>query len=335
MNRRLTATLSLAAASLVALAACSTSTSAAGGGTASSSSPSGGYKIAFIPGDANDAYYGSVECGIAAVAKKSGSTVTTQAPKTFSPTDQIPILQAVIATKPDALIIAPTDAKALFAPLKQAVDQGIKLVLVDTTLDDPSIAVAQVTSDNVNAGKVAAETLIKLLGGKSGSVLTINTSPGVSTVADREKGFAQGMATQTSLNYLGQEFSNNSVQTAESIVAGKLAANSHLVGIFSTAAFHTQGAVAALKASHRTDVTIVGFDANPTGVAQIKEGTVAAQVVLKPYDEGTAAATQAINALEGKPVTPMTLTGAVVADQSNLASAEVQKYLYSFTCPAA
>lgn len=344
-NRRMATTaLSLFAVSVLALSACSSgdSSSAESGGAAPSATagdetaaatPSEPYEIAFIPGVANDAYYGSVQCGIEAVANEFGANVTTQAPKSFSPTDQIPILQAVIATNPDALIIAPTDAKALYAPLKKAVDQGITLVLVDTTLEDPSIAVAQVTSDNVAAGEVAAQTLIELLGEKAGSVMTVNTSPGVSTVEEREKGFAQGLAVNAALKYLGQEFSDNSVQKANSIVAAKLVSNPDLVGIFSTAAFNTEGAVSALKASDRDDVTIVGFNANPSGIDQIKDGTVAAQVVLKPYDGGIEAAKQAFNALEGKPVTPITLTGAVVANKANLESPEVQKYLYSFTCP--
>ena len=115
--------------SLTALTACGGNDDEAGG-----SDKTGGFKIALIPGVANDAYYGSVACGVQAAAKESGSTVEVQAPKSFSPTDQIPILQAVVAKKPDVIIIAPTDSKALYAPLKQATAQGIKVVLVDTTL---------------------------------------------------------------------------------------------------------------------------------------------------------------------------------------------------------
>lgn len=327
-------------ATAVALSGCSSTSTPSGGdgtsaGTPGSSASSGGsYKIALIPGVANDAYYGSVACGVQAVAGPAGATVDVQAPKSFSPTDQIPLLTAVIATKPDAIIIAPTDSKALFTPLKQAVDAGIKVVLVDTTLEDPSIAVAEVSSDNIEAGKVAATTLAQLLGDQKGSVLTVNLSAGVTTTDDREKGFAEGIAAASNVTYLGQQFSKNSVQTATSIVSATLAAHPDLIGIFSTAAFNTEGAVAALKSANKTDaVKIVGFDANPSGVKQIEEGSVAAQVVLKPYDEGRAAAEQALNALQGKPVTTPISTGAVVATKDNLNTPEIQKYLYSFTCP--
>lgn len=293
-----------------------------------------GKKIAFIPGVGGDAYYGSVQCGIEAAAKASGATVQTQAPKSFDPANQIPILETMVADKPDAIIIAPTDSKALFAPLKRAADQGIKIVLVDTTLEDPSIAVSQVSSDNVEAGKVAGREMLKLLGGKKGSLLTVNLSAGVTTTDDREKGFAE-VIKAAGLNYLGQQYSNNSVQKADQIVSATLLAHPDMVGIFSTAAFNTEGAVAALRAAKKTkDVVIVGFNANPPGIDELKKGLVAAQVVLKPYDEGKFAGEQALNALEGKPVKKQILTGSTVATKANLDNPDVAKYVYSFTCPA-
>ncbi|WP_430440852.1 ABC transporter substrate-binding protein [Shinella sp.] len=303
-------------------------------GLATASAAHAEYKLAFIPGVGGDAYYGSVQCGIEAAAKSRGAMVDTQAPKSFDPAAQIPILEAMIAKKPDAIVIAPTDSKALFAPLKKAADQGIKVVLVDTTLEDPSIAVSEVSSDNVEAGKVAAAELAKVLGDKKGSVLTVNLSPGVTTTDDREKGFAEAIKA-AGQNYLQQQFSNNSVQKADQIVSATLLSNPDLAGIFSTAAFNTEGAVAALRAAGRSkDVMIVGFNANPPGIDQLKKGQVFAQVVLKPYDEGKFAGEQALNALEGKPVEKQILTGSVVATKDNLESPEVSKYLYSFTCPA-
>ncbi|KQW61119.1 MULTISPECIES: ABC transporter substrate-binding protein [unclassified Ensifer] len=292
------------------------------------------YKLAFIPGVGGDAYYGSVQCGIEAAAKARGASVETQAPKSFDPAAQVPILETMVAKKPDAIVIAPTDSKALFAPLKKASEQGIKIVLVDTTLEDPSIAVSEVSSDNVEAGRVAGNELAKLLGEQKGSVLTVNLSPGVTTTDDREKGFADAIKA-AGQNYLAQQFSNNSVQKADQIVSASLLSNPDLAGIFSTAAFNTEGAVAALRAAGKSkDVKIVGFNANPPGIDQLKKGQVFAQVVLKPYDEGKFAGEQALNALEGKPVERKILTGSVVATKDNLDSPEVAKYLYSFTCPA-
>jgi len=55
-----------------------------------------------------------------------------QGPQKFDPTLQKPVVDAVVASKPDALLVAPTDVAAMQGPLKAAADAGIKVVLVDT-----------------------------------------------------------------------------------------------------------------------------------------------------------------------------------------------------------
>jgi ribose transport system substrate-binding protein len=292
------------------------------------------FTIAFIPGVAGDAYYGSLGCGIQAIASQQGAKVVTQAPRSFDPVAQIPILNAVVAQHPDAIVIAPTDSKALVAPLRAAAASGIKIVLADTTLDDTSFAAAEVSADNKEAGAVAGRALADLLHGRAGSVITVNLSPGVTTTDARETGFASVMKATKGIDYLPQQFSNNSVQKADQIVSSTALANPNLVGVFSTAAFNTEGTVAALRASGKSkDVIVVGFDANPPGIDQLRKGTVAAQVVLKPYDEGRDAAEQALNALNGRAVTKKILTTSVVATRENLDQPDVKRYIYSFECP--
>jgi ribose transport system substrate-binding protein len=246
------------------------------------------------------------------------------------------VLKSAIAAKPQMIIIAPTDPQALYAPLKQATEQGIKVVLVDTTLADPSIAEAQVTSNNTLAGQDAATAMIDAVGASTkGSVLTVNLTAGVTTTDARADGFEQGIKADSNLSYVGDDYTNNSVQTASSDVTSTLAAHSDLAGIFSTALFNTQGAVAALKSAHAQNrVKIVGFDGTPTGVAALKSGEVVAQIILEPYQEGLDAGQQAINALEGKPVIKKILTGSEIVTLANLNTPAVQKYLYSYTCPA-
>ena len=90
---------------------------------------------------AGDEFYVSMQCGIDAAAKAAGATVNTQGPAKFDPTLQKPIVDSVVASQPDAILIAPTDVAAMQAPLKAAAAAGIKVVLVDTTVEDPSFAV--------------------------------------------------------------------------------------------------------------------------------------------------------------------------------------------------
>ena len=120
-----------------------------------------------------------------------------------------------MATKPDAILIAPTDVKAMQAPLAAAAKSGIKIVLVDTTMEDPSYAVSQVSSDNVGGG-AAAFAAIQKLAPNGGKVLVISIDPGVSTVDARVKGFEDAVKADSKYTYLGVQYSHNDPATAAS-----------------------------------------------------------------------------------------------------------------------
>ena len=64
-------------------------------------------------------------------------------------------VDAAIAKSPKALIVTPTDESALQRSLDQAKRDGMKIVLSDTTTEDPSVAESSVTGDNVKVGAMA------------------------------------------------------------------------------------------------------------------------------------------------------------------------------------
>src|SRR3954466_15690576 len=188
----------LATAAMFVIAACG---GGDGGGGTGSSGGSKNYKPPLVAGVKGDQFYITMNCGAQAEAKKLGASLNFQGPDQFSPALQTPVVNAVAAKKPDAVLIAPTDTKAMFAPINQLKQGGSKIVLVDTTLDDASIAESQIASDNLGGGKAAADALAKLIGGK-GKVFVNNVDPGISTTDARAKGFADE-AKKLGLTYLG------------------------------------------------------------------------------------------------------------------------------------
>ena len=223
------------------------------------------YNMTLIAGVKGDEFYITMNCGAQAEAKKLGVTLNFQGPDQFDAAQQTPIVNAVAAKKPDAVLIAPTDTKAMFAPIKQLAEGGTKVVFVDTTLDQPDMAVSQIASDNVGGGKTAASTIAKLVGG-SGKVFVVNVKPGISTTDQRAQGFEDG-AKAAGLTYVGQQYSNNDPAKAAAIVKAELPKDPDLKGIFATNLFSAEGAAAGLREAGKTDqVKIVGFDAGPQQV---------------------------------------------------------------------
>ena len=306
------------------LAAAALAVAACGGDDDSSSSSSGGggggknYKLTLLAGVKGDEFYITMNCGAQAEAKKLGVKLNFQGPDKFAPDLQTPIVNAVAAKKPDAVLVAPTDTKAMFAPIKQLADNGSKVVLVDTTLDQPQMAVSQISSDNEGGGKQAAQTLAKLIGGK-GKVFVNNVQPGISTTDARAKGFEEG-AKAAGLTYLGQQFNNDDPAKAAAIVKSVLARNPDLKGIFATNLFGAEGAASGLRQAGKLGkVKIVGFDAGPKQVQDLKQGIVQALIAQKPADIGAQGVQQAYAALTGKPTKKEIGTGFVSLTKDNLA----------------
>lgn len=313
----------LAAASLAACGAAENGGSGSDGG--------GGKKIAFVQGVAGDEFYISMQCGIEAAAKKAGATVTTQGPEKFDPTLQKPIVDSVVSSKPDALLVAPTDVSAMQAPLKAAADAGIKVVLVDTTVDDPSFAVSQIASDNVGGGE-AAFTAIKEQAPDGGKVLAISVDPGISTTDARVKGFEDAAKGDSSFDYLGVQYSHNEPATAAKLVTAALQKDPDIVGIFATNLFSAEGTATGVRqASKQDSVTIVGFDAGPAQVKQLKEGTVQALIAQQPATIGSDGVEQAMAALEGGSTKKTIETGFSIITKDNV-DGDAKDAVYQSSC---
>lgn len=329
MNRR-TAKVVGSALVLLATAACGGSSGtpgasgAAGASGASGASSGGGgskaYKLAFIQGVAGDAFYITMQCGIEAEAKAEGATVTTQGAQKFDPTLQTPVLQSVIATKPDAILIAPTDVSAMQQPIAQAKQQGIKVVLVDTTLTDPSVAESAISSDNLGGGKAAFQAIKQLAPG-GGKLLGIGVQPGISTTDARDKGFGDAAKADSKFTYLGVQYSQNDPAKAASIVNAALQKDPDIVGIFASNLFSAQGAATGIRQAGKQDkVKIIGFDAGPDQIKALEDGTVQALIAQQPGQIGMDGVKQAILALKGQPTTKDIQTGFTIITKANLAT---------------
>jgi ribose transport system substrate-binding protein len=295
-----------------------------GGGGSAASGEQKSYNMTLIAGVKGDEFYITMNCGAQEKAKELGVTLDFQGPDEFDAAQQTPIVNAVAAKKPDAVLVAPTDTKAMFAPIQQLADAGSKVVLVDTTLENPQMAVSQIASDNEGGGAEAANTLAELIGG-SGKVFVINVKPGISTTDARAAGFEK-KAKELGLEYIGQEFSNDKPEVAAAKVKAALAKNPDLKGIFATNLFSAEGAAAGVREAGKSDVKIVGFDAGPKQVEDLREGIVQALIAQKPAEIGAMGIEQAVASLEGKNTRPVIGTGFTSITQDNLDANQAALY---------
>lgn len=145
MSRRLT---TLAGVAVLGLAAGALS--ACGGSSASGAA--GKKTMELIVGTKSDNFYVSMECGAQREARKLGVSLTVTGPATFSVPQQKPLIDAAQVTRPDALLVAPTDSAALDPDLRKVQQAGSKLIFVDTSSANMSLGLTRISSDNAAGG---------------------------------------------------------------------------------------------------------------------------------------------------------------------------------------
>jgi ribose transport system substrate-binding protein len=336
------AVLAVAVAGLM-LAACSSGGGSSPSQSAASSAPSGGgsspgatlvananYKITLVVGQNNDPFFVTMAKGASDEAKKLGVTFDWQGPTNYDPSLQIPILDSVLAKKPDFLIESPTDANALVAPLKQFAEAGIPVLNVDTDVSDTSVRIGLITSDNKIGGKLAAQELAKILN-NTGKVALLCVPPGITTGADRKAGFEAEIKTISGITYVGSQIYNGSdVTDATRVMNAILTATPDLSGVVACDGIAGLGAATAIKSAGKAgDVKLVSFDAGPDLVAALKDGTISALMIQRSADIGAMAVDDAVRYLNGDHNIPQeTLVPYVVGTPDNIDTPDVQKYLF-------
>jgi ribose transport system substrate-binding protein len=250
------------------------------------------WEIAFVAGLASDPFYTTMGHGIQAEARVEGlpAPVLTGSTTDWGPSYQIPFVEAVIRQRPDLLLIAPTDVAALRVPILAATKAGIKVILVDTTLRDPSMAITTISTDNYAGGVLAADTLARVMGPRGGEVAAMARVPGISSTDQRIEGFDLEAKRYPQLKVEGPVYVNDLRLSGPGSSANSFgllaaaAARKGLRGMFGTNSGGEAGGFSSAAA--KLGIKLVEFDATPAQVTAIKAGHIAALIAQYPYGIG-------------------------------------------------
>lgn len=297
------------------------------------------FNIVLIPGLTTDAFYITMNKGAQAAAEALGITVDFQGAPDFNPVTQVPVLDAVIARHPDAILIAPTDKVQLIEPLRRAVDAGIPVITVDTFIDDGKyqdgtgdgdFPLSYVASDNVAGGAMAAHALAEAIGGK-GSVYVSNVAPGISTTDQREEGFkAEIAAHYPDITVLETQFNDDDANKAATQFQAVLARTPDLAGVFGANLFSALGAANGVEQAGKSGIVrVVAFDAPTSIVDQLNSGLVDIAIAQHPAEIGYFGVVAAYAHLTGNSLPVAIGTGFTVIDKDNVTDPNVSRYIYS------
>lgn len=181
---------------------------------------------------------------------------------------QIELIEEAMQNGADGILLAPANSNSLEDSCKKIRENGIPLVLIDSSVNSSEFDACYMT-DNMDAGKKAAREMLKMLR-KAGNSPEESLEAGIVLSSDS----SQAMVNRVSgfldywTNYAPEKWeiakdiflNGGDVGKAQEDVSTLLKENEHIKGIYGCNNTSTTGIVKTLLNEKRTDVVMVGFD---------------------------------------------------------------------------
>ena len=283
--------------------------------------------IAVIPKGNSHIFWQSVHAGAAKAAREKGVEIVWNGPPSETDyTGQLQIADAMINRRVDAIALAPIDRKVMVGVVERAARENVPVIIYDSGIDTEQY-VSRIATDNYKAGQMAADRMGKILGGK-GTVAIVAVQPGGASTEAREKGFEDAIRDKyRGIQIVDKRFGMADI--AKSLLASEniLTAHPTLDALFASNESSSMGAAQALRGRARK-AKLVGFDASPTLLDDLRSGLIDSLIVQDPFKMGYEAVMTAIRKLDGQPVAKVIDLEPRLIDLQNIDQADVQAQLH-------
>ena len=194
-----------------------------------------------------------------------------------------------IVRKVSAIVLCPTDSKAIGTAIQEANQAGIPVFTADLACLAPGAkVVSHIATDNYAGGKEAGKAMIEALGEAGGKVVVLHYEQAESCLL-RVQGFNEIIEAYNRDRRAGRIDivavlpGGGAKDAGYKAAEDAIQAHPDLTGIFAINDPSALGARAALEKAGKADqVRIIGFDGQPEGRQAIKDGLIYADPIQFP-----------------------------------------------------
>ncbi|PKH02066.1 sugar ABC transporter substrate-binding protein [Psychromonas sp. MB-3u-54] len=229
----------------------------------------------------SDSWWNTVKNGLALAGKQMDVEVEYRNPPTGDLADMARIIQQATASKPDGIITTLADYNLLSGPIRNAVDQGINVIIMNSGTPKQARDVGAlmfVGQPEYDAGFAAGE---RAKGDGVKSFLCVNHVISNPVVAERCRGFAEGLGVE-----LGDSMIDSGQDPAEikNRVLAYLSANPDTDAIITLGPTSADPTILALKQNGMAGQIYFGtFDLGANIVKAIKSGIIKWGIDQQPF----------------------------------------------------
>jgi inositol transport system substrate-binding protein len=243
-----------------------------------------------------------------------------------SSTKETADVEAAITKGVDGIIISPNDVDALAPAIQEAVDAKIPVVTVDRRVAKVPGILGHVGADNVKGGEAQGQLVEKLFP-NGATVMNLQGQSGASPAIDRNKGLHNVLdQAKDKYKFIFEDTAGfdraKGLAMTESALAGMSTPPDVIVAANDDMAL---GALEALKARNLLGkVKLIGFDALPEALGQIKAGNLTGTIEQLPGGQVRGALQTLVAFLRDgkKPDQQVTLLTPIAITSDNLNQAE-------------
>lgn len=209
-----------------------------------------------------------------------------------------------ITQRMDAIVIAPVNSSGIASAIEEANRAQIPVFTADIAADGGAV-VSHVASDNRQGGQLLGEYVARRLDG--GGNVVILDQPTVASVRDRVAGFKAALAAYPNIRILAQPVVDlGKRDLAKEKMDNLLATDQKIDAVFGTNDECALGALAAIQASGKNGMLVVGYDATPEARTAIARNTaLVADAVQDPVTIGRRTIETIVAHLHGTAVAPV------------------------------
>ena len=220
--------------------------------------PAAAETIATFTRNASNPILRSLRIGGETAATSLGAQAVHYIPRSEAPPEQLALIDEVIRNKPDAIVLAPYDAKAMVAAVDRLNAAGIAVTNVNERLAGGKV-VSYVGTDDYQLALATARTLVKAMGGK-GNVVILEGPENLPASVARAKGYKDALKEFPEVKLVAAKSANYARAQAVDVMKDFLRSSSPIEGVLAANDAMAIGAIEQLKAANRKAL-VVGINA--------------------------------------------------------------------------
>jgi ribose transport system substrate-binding protein len=263
--------------------------------------------VALVLKTLNHPFFVDMRRGAQEAADRLGVTLQVQAAeREIDVEKQMQIVENLIQTGIQALVITPSGSREIVSALVKAKNAKVPIIIVDTRVNAKAAADAGVKtetfvgSDNYAGGKLAGEYLVKVSGGKA-RVGILEGIPGHETGDSRLRGFRDAVKGAPGVTIVASQPANWERDQGFNVFQNMLQAHPDIDSVFACSDLMALGAIEAIRGAGKTgSIKVIGFDALDDAKKAIAAGTMAASVAQFPAEMGKVAIESAVKVIRGE-----------------------------------